>query len=263
MTFKLTALISFPQMPVSDSLSAVHDCSRLNKGYNTFGIDRTAVDTDFKMQVTPLRAFADRRVADAANDLTGGDSVADIHGRLSLQIGVNACHAVCVRDDDCDPESVVNVNIFNRSVRNCTDFTALAAFYVNSGMRHPLMKRLRIKQRVDCKALHNGSVNRRLQSGQNSVRSRFGFGRKFGHGREFRQCKRRWARQGCACGRRFNGGHRSAAFGGNSVQHVFKPLVVRTVDRCIRGIVPSGRTVLILSPLLSAISFTKTRAYLK
>ena len=69
----------------------------------------------------------------------------------------------------------------------------------------------------------------------------FGFGRKFGHGREFRQCKRRWARQGCACGRRFNGGHRSAAFGGNSVQHVFKPLVVRTVDRCIRGIVPSGR----------------------
>ena len=108
MTFKLTALISFPQMPVSDSLSAVHDCSRLNKGYNTFGIDRTAVDTDFKMQVTSLCAFADRRVADAANDLTGGDSVADIHGRLSLQIGVNACHAVCVRDDDCDPESVVN-----------------------------------------------------------------------------------------------------------------------------------------------------------
>ena len=110
-------------MPVSDSLSAVHDCSRLNKGYNTFGIDRTAVDTDFKMQVTPLRAFADRRVADAANDLTGGDSVADIHGRLSLQIGVNACHAVCVRDDDCDPESVVNVNILNRSVRNCTDLS--------------------------------------------------------------------------------------------------------------------------------------------
>lgn len=78
-------------MPVFDSLSAVHDCSRLNKGYNTFGIDRTAVDTDFKMQVTPLRAFADCRVADAANDLTGGDSVADIHGRLSIQIGVNAC----------------------------------------------------------------------------------------------------------------------------------------------------------------------------
>ena len=46
MTFKLTALISFPQMPVSDSLSAVHDCSRLNKGYNTFGIDRAAVDTE-------------------------------------------------------------------------------------------------------------------------------------------------------------------------------------------------------------------------
>ena len=39
MTFKLTALISFPQMPVSDSLSAVHDCSRLNKGYNTLEIN--------------------------------------------------------------------------------------------------------------------------------------------------------------------------------------------------------------------------------
>ena len=45
-------------MPVSDSLSAVHDCSRFNKGYNTFGIDRTAVDTDFKMQVVNITSCA-------------------------------------------------------------------------------------------------------------------------------------------------------------------------------------------------------------